>query len=327
VVAATALASVRRACLWLALRTGRGAILLFAASIVAFGLLQLEKGNVAATVAGDQGITQEQYKALEHQMGLDRPAVVQYWHWFSHAIRGDLGSSQVNLQPVSHLISAALPVTLGLTIIAAILTALFALLLGLIAAVYENRWPDRLMTVWTSSAIAAPSFFVGLVLVLIFALHENVLPATGYVPLADGFGDYLKHLLLPAITLSVAYSATVARQLRSSMVEVMDHDYVRNAEAKGMSWPSVVVKHALRNAALPAVTLFGLEIIAMLGGVVLVESVFNLPGLGSLAVMAVLGRDNFVILGVLMVACVLAVVVNTVVDASYRWLNPRLRTE
>lgn len=326
-VSVTVLAPARRAGLWLALSVAKGVILLFVASIAAFALLQLEHGNAAATNAGDQGITVEQYRILEHELGLDRPVAVQYWDWFSHAVQGDLGKSQTNLQPVSHLIAQAFPVTLGLAVFAALMTAFFAMLLGLVSAIFEDRWPDRLITVWTSAAIAAPSFFVGLVLVLIFSLKQKIFPATGYVPLSAGLLDYAKHLILPAAALSIAYSATVARQLRSSMVEVLERDFVRNAEAKGLSRSAVVVKHGLRNAALPAVTLYGLELIAMLGGVVLIESVFNLPGLGSLAVQAVLGRDNPTILGVLMVSCLLAIVITTIVDATYRWLNPRLRSE
>jgi peptide/nickel transport system permease protein len=324
-VSATRLAATRSAALWLALRIGRGVILLFVASIVAFGLLQLEPGNAADTAAGTAGATVAQIKALEHQLGLDRPAVVQYADWLGHAVRGNLGESLINQQPVASLIAARVPVTLSLTIFAALLTAVFAIIIGLVSAIYENRWPDRLLTLWTSSAIAAPSFFVGVVLVLVFALHTHSFPATGYVPLSSGVGPYLQHLFLPAVTLAIAYSASIGRQLRTSMIEVLDRDYMRNAEAKGLSWYSVVIKHGLRNASLPAVTLFGLEVIAMLGGVVLVEAVFNLPGLGSLAVQSVLGRDNPVILGILMVSCLAAIVVMTLVDASYRALNPRLR--
>jgi peptide/nickel transport system permease protein len=318
---------MRRAALWLVLRIGRGVVLLFIASVVAFGLLQLEQGNAADTLAGSTGATVAQIKVLERQLGLDRPVVVQYADWLGHAVRGNLGVSLINQQPVASLIAARIPVTLGLTIFAAVLTAIFAILIGLISAIYENRWPDRLLTLWTSSAIAAPSFFVGAVLVLVFALRVHYFPATGYVPLSNGLGPYLQHLFLPAVTLAIPYSASIGRQLRTSMVEVLERDYIRNAEAKGLPWYSVVIKHALRNAALPTVTLFGLELIAMLGGVVLVEAVFNLPGLGSLAVQSVLGRDNYVILGILMVSCLAAIIVMTLVDASYRVLNPRLRGE
>lgn len=320
-------ATMRRAALWLVLRIGRGVVLLFIASVVAFGLLQLEQGNAADTLAGSTGATVAQIKVLERQLGLDRPVVVQYADWLSHAVRGNLGVSLINQQPVASLIAARIPVTLGLTIFAAVLTAIFAILIGLISAIYENRWPDRLLTLWTSSAIAAPSFFVGAVLVLVFALRAHYFPATGYVPLSNGLAPYLQHLFLPAVTLAIPYSASIGRQLRTSMVEVLERDYIRNAEAKGLSWASVVIKHGLRNAALPTVTLFGLELIAMLGGVVLVEAVFNLPGLGSLAVQSVLGRDNYVILGILMVSCLAAIIVMTLVDASYRVLNPRLRGE
>jgi peptide/nickel transport system permease protein len=320
-----AVQAIRTASLWLAVHVGQALILLLAASILAFGLLQLSTGSAVAARAGDTGLTPQQYTELRHELGLDRPVIVRYADWLSHAVRGDLGVSLANSQPVTSLIASHLPITLSLAFLAGLLTIGFAILFGVVAAVFENRWPDRVITVWSSAAIAAPTFFIGLVLVLVFALQAGLLPATGFVRLTEDPVEYLKHLLLPAVTLAIPYSAGVGRQLRNSMVTVLATDYVRAAEAKGMPWWQVVLKHGLRNAAIPAVTLFGLELIALFGGAVLVEAVFALPGIGTLAVSAVLARDSTTILGILMVACLTAIVINSLVDVTYGMLNPRLR--
>lgn len=308
----------------LALVVGRAALLLLAASALAFGLLQLTAGDAVTAHAGE-GITPQQYAELRHELGLDRPAPVRYAEWLSHAVRGDLGTSLSNQQPVTTLIANHLPTTLSLAFLAALLTVVFAVVFGVVAAVFENRWPDRVITVWSSAAISAPTFFVGLVLVLIFALQSDFLPATGFVSPGEDPFEWFRHLILPALTLAIPYSAGVGRQLRNSMIAVLGTDYIRAAEAKGMPWHVVVLKHGLRNAAIPAVTLFGLELIALFGGTVLVEAVFALPGLGTLAVQSVLARDSTTILGILAVACLAAVVINSLVDVTYGILNPRLR--
>jgi peptide/nickel transport system permease protein len=320
----SAVQAIRTASLRLAVHVGRAVLLLLAASILGFGLLQLAAGDAVAARAGE-GVTPQQYAELRHQMGLDRPVVVRYIEWLSHAVRGDLGQSLANSQPVTSLIASHLPITLSLAFLAGLLTVAFAIVFGVVGAVFENRWPDRVITVWSSAAIAAPTFFIGLILVLVLALQAGLLPATGFVSLSEDPVEYLKHLLLPAVTLAIPYSAGVGRQLRNSMVTVLATDYVRAAEAKGMPWWQVVLKHGLRNAAIPAVTLFGLELIALFGGAVLVEAVFALPGIGTLAVSAVLARDSTTILGILMVACVTALVINSLVDVAYGVLNPRLR--
>lgn len=308
----------------LALAVGRAALLLLAASALAFGLLQVASGDAVTAHAGE-GITAQQYAELRHEMGLDRPAPLRYLDWLSHAVRGDLGTSLANQQPVATLIANHLPTTLSLAFLAALLTVLFAVMFGVLAAVFENRWPDRLITVWSSAATAAPTFFIGLVLVLLFALQSDIFPATGFVSPSEDPFEWLRHLVLPALTLAIPYSAGVGRQLRNSMIVVLGTDYIRAAEAKGIPWHRVVLKHGLRNAAIPAVTLFGLELIALFGGTVLVEAVFALPGLGTLAVQSVLARDSTTILGILAVACLAAVLINSLVDVTYGILNPRLR--
>jgi peptide/nickel transport system permease protein len=303
----------------------RAAVLLLAASALAFGLLQLAVGDAVAARAGDSGMTPQQYAELRHEMGLDKSVPVRYLDWLSHTVRGDLGVSLANGQPVSSLIGTHLPTTLSLALLAALLTVVFAVIFGVIAAVFEDRWPDRIITVWSSAAIAAPTFFIGLVLVLVLALNAGLFPATGFVSPAVDPAAWLSHLVLPSVTLAIPYSAGIGRQIRNSMVSVLATDYIRTAEAKGMPWWQIVLKHGLRNAAIPAVTLFGLELIALFGGTVLVEAVFALPGIGTLAVQSVLARDSTTILGILTVACITAIVINSLVDVTYGVLNPRLR--
>jgi len=315
----------RTAGIRLAVRAAGAAILLVIVSMLTFALLQLAPGDAATARAGMGGLTAQEYAEARAQLGLDRPVVVQYLDWLGGAVQVDLGISLANGQPVSSLIVDRLPVTLSLTALALILMIPLSLLFGITAAVYEDRWQDRLVTGWASIAVAVPTFWLGLILVLVFAINTRVLPATGFVPIEDGFGAYLQHLILPGFTLAVPYSAALARQLRVSMTESLSADYVRTAEAKGIRWRYVVFKHALRNAAPPTVTLLGLELIAMLGGAVVVESVFALPGLGNLAINAVLARDTPVIQGILVTACFMAIVVNALVDLSYSALNPRLR--
>lgn len=300
-------------------------VLLFVVSAGTFGLLQLAPGDAASLRGAGSGITEEQLEAAREELGLDRPVVVQYGDWLADAVTGDLGNSLTTDIPVTTLLSARIPVTLSLAFVTLAIIVPTAVLLGVLAAAFEGRLIDRLVTGWASMAVATPTFWLGLILALVFAVRIGWVPAVGYAPLSDGPWAWLSHLVLPAITLAVPFSAAVARQLRVSLIQHMSADYVLVAEAKGLSRTSVLFKHALRNASLPAITLLGLESITLVGGAVVVEAVFALPGLGTLAIQAVQGRDIPVILGVVLLAAVLAVLVTTVVDVSYRIISPRTR--
>jgi len=300
--------------------------LLLIVSFLTFALLQLAPGDAATAKAAETGLTDQSYQQARAELGLDRPFLVQYGDWLRGAVQGDLGESLANGQPVTSLIGDRLPVTISLTIGACLVIVPLAILLGVVAAAFANKLPDRLVTAWASMAVAAPTFWVGLILLAFLAVRNGIFPATGFQPLSAGLGGYMWHLVLPSVTLAIPYSASVARQLRVSMIDALGSDYARAAEAKGMPRRAIIIKHALRNAAPPSVTLFGLELISLLGGAIVVEQVFALPGLGSLAIQSVLARDTTVIQGILLITCLIAVIVNSLVDVSYKVLDPRLRS-
>lgn len=315
--AARGLAVVRKIVTYLAV--------LLLVSFVTFMLLQIIPGDAALLRGVDRGITDEELRVAREQLGLDRPFYVQYFDWLSSAVRGDFGSSLVNRQPVTELIRGRLPVTITLAIAATCIIVPVSIVLGVLAGAFEGRLIDRSITAWASVAVTVPTFWLGLLLVLFFAVNRSIFPATGYVPFTEGPFECIRHIFLPAVTLALPYAAAVARQLRVSMVDVLNSDYVRAAEARGLTRSVVLFKHALRNAAPPALTLFGLEVIGLIGGSVVVESVFALPGLGDLTLTAVQGRDVPVIMGVILVATVVALIVNLIVDLGHRHLNPRVR--
>jgi peptide/nickel transport system permease protein len=298
--------------------------LLFFASVGAFLLIHLTPGDPAA-IAVPEGATHQQLEEARHALGLDQPLLVQYLSWVRHAAAGNLGTSFQNGRPVATLIAERLPVTLSLALMATAFSVPIALFLGTLAGAFEGRPVDRLVTAFSSLGLAMPSFWVGLLLAYAFAIRNRWLPATGWVPFTDDPWAWFTHLVLPAFTLAVGTSAQLTRQLRGSMADVMSTDYIRAAEAKGLGPVMILGKHGLKNAAIPVVTLLGLQLIALLGGAVIVEAVFALPGLGTLIITAVVNRDIPVIQGVVLVIAVVAVVVNLLVDLTYGWLNPRVR--
>lgn len=299
--------------------------ILLVVSFLVFGLVVAVPGDPAITLAGDNA-TPERIAEIRGQLGLDDPLVQQYGRWVGEVVRGDLGSSLFSGRPVATSIAERMPVTIGLATLSMIVALSISIPAGIIAATRRGRWPDRVATFLASAGLAMPSFFLGLVLVLVFALQLGWLPATGYVPFEVDPVRWLKHMILPAITLGAAAAAETTRQLRSSLSDVLQQDYIRTARAKGTRARSVIFRHAMKNAAVPVVTVLGFQVAFLLGGSVIVEQIFALPGLGGLAIRAVIDRDIPVIQGVVVFAAVLVMVVNLGVDLLYGWLNPKIRT-
>jgi peptide/nickel transport system permease protein len=297
---------------------------LFLVVCLAFVLLHLTPGDPAAVAAGPDA-DPATIAATRTALGLDRPLVIQFWDYLSGLLGGDFGTSFVERRPVLDVISDRLPVTASLVLLSLVVSLLIAVPVGIFTAVRRGTIWDRLGVVVSSLGVALPDFFVGLLLVLVFAIGLGAFPATGYVDIAQSPGQWLYHLILPAITLGIAVAAELTRHIRASLSDVLELDYVRTARSKGLSSSSVIVKHGGRNAALPVVTVFGNQIARLLGGTVIVEQIFNLPGLGQLIVQSVFSRDLPLILGIGVFIALIVLVVNVLVDLSYGWLNPKVR--
>lgn len=297
---------------------------LFVVSLVTFFLLDLTPGDAAHVLAGPNA-SLEEIQQVRVREGLDDPVHVRYGRFVSSAVRGDLGTSQFSSQPVMDAVEQRLPVTVSLAAVGMLFAALFSIPTGVVAALRPNGVFDRLLTGVSSVAMSVPSFVVGLFLVTLFALNQRWLPATGYASIGDGVVEWLRHLILPGLAVAVLPGAELARQTRASMRDTLEKDYIRAARAKGLRMSRVVGKHATKNAAIPVVTVLGLVLGRMLSGAVVVEAVFDLPGLGTLAVEAVFRRDIPVVQGVVLLLATAIVIVNLLVDMTYAYFNPKLR--
>ena len=294
-------------------------------ALITFLLLHITPGDPAAVAAGENA-TQQAIEEARQRLGLDQPFAVQFWRWLNKVVVGDLGTSFVSSRPVADVILERLPITLSLTLGATVLGLLIAIPLGVFAAVQRDSWLDRATIFTTSLGIAAPEFFIGLLAILLFALHLGWLPATGYVPFGEDPVQWAVRLILPSVALGLGVAAELTRQVRGAMRDVLQRDYIQTARAKGLSTLSVIFKHGLKNAAIPVVTVLGLQIRRLLGGTVIVEQIFAINGVGSLAVRAVFTRDLPVLLGVALVSAVIVLIVNLIVDMSYGYLDPKVRS-
>lgn len=298
--------------------------MLFAMSILVFSLVLAVPGDPALTLAGENA-SEEKVEAIRASLGLDQSLVRQYLDWLGGAVRGDFGTSLLSSRGVTDTIMSKLPITMSLAFSAIAIGLLIGIPAGIIAALNRNRWPDRASTVGASLGMAMPNFWLGLVLVMVFAVYNPWLPASGYVRISESPTEWARHLLLPALTLGTAAAAEITRQLRGALSDVLQHDYVRTAEAKGLRRWVVVGKHAAKNASIPVVTVLGLQFSLLLGGTVAVERVFGIPGLGTEIVNAVLGKDLPMIQGVVFFTTLAVVAINLVVDITYGFLNPKVR--
>jgi peptide/nickel transport system permease protein len=298
--------------------------LLFFVSLVVFGLVHALPGDPAVLFLGEEA-TPETLKLFRARLGFDRPLLVQYTEWFGRAVRGDLGRSLRTNQPVTDAILQRLPVTLELMAAAMLVSLAVALPLGIVSAVKRNSSADVASMTFALFGFSTPNFWLGLMLIYVFALVLRWLPPSGFVPLPASVAENLRSLVLPAITLGTALAALITRQLRSGLLEVLRQGYVRTARAKGLSARAVVGKHALKNALMAVVTVLGLQIGALLGNTIITETLFALPGVGRLMIDAIFSRDFFIVQGVILFLAVGYIVSNLVVDILYSYLDPRIR--
>jgi peptide/nickel transport system permease protein len=299
--------------------------ILFLVLLMSFTLVELMPGNPAETLAGDAA-TPAQVDAIAQKLNLNEPILQRFVDYVGNVAQGDFGKSLFTSRPVMDEIMEALPITLSLILVALVMALLMAIPAGMYAATHRDGKVDRAVTLLSAIFVAVPQFVLAFFLVVFLAVNRHWFPPTGYQSIADGgLWGWLQHLILPAFALSLGTAAELARQVRGSMIDSLEEDYIRTARAMGLSTKSVVWKHALKNAAIPVVTVLGLQAGRLLGGAVIIEAVFALPGFGSLAYNAVFQQDIPVIQGVVVVSAVVIVVVNLLTDLSYTYFNPKLR--
>ena len=293
-------------------------------AVLVFLLLRLTPGDPAAIMAGDAAST-ENIARIREDLGLSKPLIVQFGIWFGQLLQGNLGQSYFYKMQVSTLIGQRIEPTLALSFFTIVIAVLVAVPLGVLAAWKQGGWLDRALMGFSVMGFSIPVFVLGYLLIWLVSLKLGWLPVQGYERLSGGFGPFIRHLILPSITLSVIYIALIARVTRASVQEVLSEDYIRTARAKGLPEARVLIGHALANAAVPIITVIGIGIALLIGGVVVTESVYGIPGLGRLTVDAVLARDFPTIQGVILFFSFVYVLINLAVDVSYLFFDPRIR--
>jgi peptide/nickel transport system permease protein len=299
-------------------------LILLLMSVVVFSFLHLTPGDPVEAMLGTE-VDQATKDGLRHALGLDRPLPVQYGLWMSRALRGDLGASIQMHQRVSSILAEKLPITIELTAAASVVGLLIALPAGVLAAVRRNTAVDLGAMGIALAGVSVPSFWLGVMLILLFALHWRLFPSIGYVPISRDPVGAVRHLVLPAVTLGLGLAGALTRMVRSGVLEELGHEYVRTAKAKGLRFSTVINRHVLRNALLPTLTVLGVQVSVLLGGAVITEQIFAWPGVGQLAVQAVQSRDYPVLQGSILIIAVLATMVQLVVDLAYALMDPRIR--
>jgi peptide/nickel transport system permease protein len=293
-------------------------------AIFVFFLLRLAPGDPAAIIAGEDA-TAAQIAAVRGKLGLDRPILEQFVVWLGGMLQGDFGTSIFSNLPVTRLIAQRIEPTLSLMLTTLLVAVSLAIPLGVLAAWKARHLVDRLVMSFSVLGFAMPVFLVGYVLIYLFAVKLGWLPVQGYVPIREGLWPWAESLILPSLALGITYMALIARITRASMLEVLAQDYIRTATSKGLATDRVLLLHALKNASVPIVTVIGIGIALLISGVVITETVFNIPGLGRLTVDAVLKRDYPIVQGLIIVFAAAKVLVNLVIDISYVFLDPRIR--
>ncbi len=293
-------------------------------TLAVFGLIQLTPGDPAAAILGTQA-NPAALAALRRAMGLDLPAPIQYLHWLDNVLHGNLGVSYRSHMAVAHLLASALPVTLELTLVSLIIAAVIGIPSGVIAAARRYTNTDYAVSAAALFGISIPGFWLGLLLILLFSLVLGWLPASGFTPLHDGLWANIKSMILPGFSVGIFSAGVLSRFVRAAMMEAFEEDYVRTARAKGLGERIVIYRHALKNALIPTVTVLGLQLAFLLGGVVIIEQVFALPGIGQLTLNAIEARDYPIVQGATLLIGVAFVIVNLVVDLAYTAIDPRIR--
>ncbi|MCI8933342.1 MAG: ABC transporter permease [Clostridiaceae bacterium] len=298
-------------------------------SFLIFSLLYITPGDPVELILGteDGTVTEEQRAVVEEQWGLDKPFLIRYANFVIDACRGDLGTSYATNQDVFESIMARMPSTLKLAGFSMLLALVVSVPLGILAALKHNSIWDSLATALATIGVSLPKFWFGLVLMIVFALKLGWLPSTGSADLSQGFGPFLKHIIMPASSLALGMAATQTRMIRSSMLDVLNQDYVRYARSKGLRERVVIWGHALKNAMIPVITVIGGEIGGLLGGAVVTESIFSWPGVGRLAMNSISKRDYPMIQGITLTLCISYLLVNLLIDIVYAWVDPRIRLD
>ena len=298
--------------------------ILLLVSIMVFGLIHLIPGDPVTVILGQEA-TPEAAAALRHELGLDQPLLIQYVTWVSHVLRGDLGRSLVDRTPVIDQIKLRLPVTLELTIGTFLIALLIAIPAGVLSATRRGSVADYTSTLIALGGLSVPSFWLGIMFILFFAVRLHWFPASGYVPFAQDPRANLAAMIMPMVATGIRESAALTRMLRSSLLEVLNADYVRTARGKGLNEWLVVMRHAFRNALVPVVTSAGLLLAGLIGGLVITETIFAIPGFGRLIVEAIYQRDFVTVQGAILVSALLVVAINLIVDLIYALIDPRIR--
>lgn len=312
--------------LWFIVRRAlAGIVLIFVISTVTFLLIYSSAADVARNILGESA-TADQVAAKTAELGLDQPLITQYIQWLGDAVRGDFGYSWFTNEPVSQMIANRLPVTLSMVILAVVATALLSAILGVTAAVRGGA-VDRVLQFISVVGFALPNFWVALMLVILFALTIPIFPATGYVPFEDDPMAWALSLALPVTALVIGGIASAAQQIRGAFIDVLELDYVRTLLARGIGRRSVLLRHVLRNAAPPALTVLSLQFIGLLGGAVVIERIFAIPGLGTLTVNSSIQGDIPAIMGIVVALVIVVVIVNLLIDLANGWINPKARLQ
>jgi len=293
-------------------------------AVLVFLMLRLTPGDPAAIIAGDNA-NADQIAQIRTRLGLDEPLISQFFIWIINILHGDFGESFFFKKTVAELIASRVEPTIALSLLTITLAVVIAVPLGVLAAYKQGTWVDKIVMGFSVLGFSVPVFVIGYSLIYLFAIKLNWLPVQGYQRVADGFGGFIIRLLLPSLTLSVIYIALIARMTRASVIDVLGEDYIRTARAKGQVEIKVLFHHALKNAAVPIVTVIGLGVALLIGGVVVTESVFTIPGLGRLTVDAVLARDYPTIQAVILLFSFVYVLINLVIDLVYTLVDPRIR--
>jgi peptide/nickel transport system permease protein len=299
---------------------------IFLVTVVVFSITMLLPGDPALAFLGEANMRDKvAYEAMRTELGLDRPLPVQYVRWLGKALQGDLGRSVRTHEAVAAALAARLPVTLELAAVSLGIALLIAIPVGILSATRPNSTLDTVATVVAVSGVALPEFFVGILLIYLFAVGLQLLPPSGFVPFSAGLWPNLKSILLPALSLGLALNAVTMRQVRASLIEVMGEDYITVARAKGLSEGTVIRVHALKNAMIPVITVIGLQVGRLFGGTVVVETIFAFPGMGRLAADSIFFRDFPALQGVVLVMALAVLVCNLMTDVLYAYVDPRIR--
>jgi peptide/nickel transport system permease protein len=293
-------------------------------AIFVFALLYLSPGDPAAIIAGDTA-TVDDILRIRAKLGLDQPVYIQFGEWVWRLMHGDLGISIFTNLPVAKLIQQRLEPTVALSVATLIVSIAVAIPMGVLAAWRAGSWIDRMVMVFAVLGFSVPVFVLAYILIFVFAIWADLLPVQGYVSITSGLWPFLSHIILPSAALGMIFAALIARITRASMLDVLAQDYIRTAQAKGLSNQQVLIGHALKNAAVPIVTIIGIGVALLIGGVVVTETVFAIPGLGRLTVDAILRRDYPIIQGIILIFSGAYVLVNLLVDLSYTLIDPRIR--